>query len=110
MRKDRQHEEYNAEILGLRVYFGSAREGSAWWRDMNHAFALTMRDHDPELAKQRVGAATGVVLLTRLALKWLPEPYASETQRHYRILTAKRRASDEIDAQAAIDAPSTPTP
>ena len=105
MRLDRQHEEYHIKLLGLPVYYGSSKEGSVYWKDMLHAFALVMRDHDPELMSKRVGAGTGAILLTRLALMWLPEPYASETQRHYRILTAKRRASDEIDAQEAAAQP-----
>ncbi len=101
MRKDRQHGEYHVNLLGLPVYPASSPEGSVYWRDMWHAFALVMRDHDPELMRKRVGAGTGAILLTRLALKWLPEPFASETQRQYLILTAKRRANDAIDAQAA---------
>ena len=108
MRKDAQHKEYHIHLLGLPVYFASSKEGSVYWRDMCHAFALVMREHDPELKRQRVGAGTGIILLTRLALKWLPEPFASETHDQYMILTAKRRASDEIDAQAAQDATSTP--
>ena len=97
-RLDRQHKEYHPHILGLPVYFGATKEGSAYWQDMNYAWALVMRDHDPELKRVRIGAATGVVLLTRLAIEWLPEPYASELQAKYLILRQKRQACDEIDA------------
>lgn len=98
MRLDLQHQEYHPHILGLPVYFGTSKEGSAYWQDMCHAFALVMRDHDAELLRVRIGAATGVVLLTRLAIKWLPEPYAAELQAKYLILRQKRQACDEIDA------------
>ena len=98
MRKDLQHQEYRPEFLGLPVYFGSSKEGSAYWKDINYAFALVMREHDPELMKRRVGAATGVVLLTRFAIKWLPEPYATELQQKYLIVRQKRQACEAIDA------------
>ena len=98
MRKDTQHKEYRPEILGLPVYYGTTTEGSAYWQDMTFAWALVMRKHDPELMKRRVGAATGVVLLTRLAIKWLPQPYKSELQREYLILRQKRQALADIDA------------
>ena len=101
MRQDRQHKEYRPHLLGLPVYYGSTAEGSAYWQDMLMAFALVMREHDPELMKQRVGASTGAILLTRLALKWLPEPYNRETQHHYIILCQKRAALDAIDEAAA---------
>lgn len=70
---------------------------------MSHAFAIVMQNHDPELFKHRIGASTGIVHLSRLALKWMPEPWASEIQHEYRKLAAKRRAADEIDAQAAAN-------
>ena len=98
MRLDRQHQEYRPEFLGLPVYFGSSKEGSAFWKDTCYAWALVMREHDAELMKKRVGAATGVVLLTRLAIKWLPEPYASELQAKYLIVRQKRQACEAIDA------------
>ena len=99
MRLDKQHKEYRPELLGLPVYYGTSKEGSAYWKDMLFAFALVMRTHDPDLEKVKVGAATGAILLTRLALKWLPEPYASETQAHYLRLLRIRQATEAINAE-----------
>jgi len=102
MRLDTQHKEYRPELLGLPVYYGSTKEGSEYWQDMLLAFALVMREHDPELMKQRVGKATGAILLTRLALEWLPEPYKTETQHQYLILRQKRAAIEAIDAAQEV--------
>jgi len=98
MRKDLQHKEYRPMLLGLRVYYGASDEGSIYWRDMLMAMALVMRDHDPELEHRKIGASTGAVHLTRLALKWLPEPWNTEVQEKYRILRQKRQALADIDA------------
>ena len=99
MRLDKQHKEYHINMMGLPVYFASSKEGATYWKDMLHAFALTMRGYDPELMSKRVGAGTGAILLTRLALKWLPEPYASETQAHYLRLLRIRQATEAINAE-----------
>ena len=101
MRLDRQHKEYHINLMGLPVYFASSREGSVYWRDMCHAYALVMRDHDPELMKKRVGAGTGVILLTRLAIEWLPEPWKTELQKKYLMVRQKRQALEAIDAAYA---------
>ena len=101
MRLDRQHKEYHPILLGLHVYYGASEEGSVYWRDMLMAMTLVMRDHDPKLERQKIGASTGAVHLTRLALKWLPEPWKTEVQDKYLILRQKRAAIDAIDAANA---------
>jgi len=84
--------------MGLPVYYGSSKEGSTYWKDMLFAFALVMRDHDPDLMSKRVGSGTGAILLTRLALQWLPEPYKTEVQAKYLILRTRRQAADNAEA------------
>jgi hypothetical protein len=100
-RLDRQHKEYHINLMGLPVYFASSREGSVYWRDMCWAWALVMRDHDAELLRKRVGSGTGVILLSRLAVKWMPEPWKTELDKKYLMVRQIRQNKEAIEAANA---------
>ena len=96
MRKDRQHKEWRAVCLGMPIYYGSEKADPHFWKLTLHAAAVIMMRHNPELEKKKIGASTGAVWLTRLALEWMPEPYKSEIQAEYLILEAERQAAEAV--------------
>lgn len=94
---DKQHDGYRPKAFGMDVYFATTEEGSDHWRDMGGAFALLLQEQDPELKRKHVGASTGFTHLIRLAIKWLPEPAATELQRKYLIVRQIRLDKEETE-------------
>ena len=106
MRLDNQHKDFKLRMLGMPVYYGREGIDPHYWKSMCAATAIVMRRHDtrPKGRRTRIGASTGAVWLTRLALEWMPEPYKSEIRAEYLILEQERQA---VEAVRAANTPAT---